>query len=569
MTLLYTDIGAALPISSATVVLPTAPKALRPNEVDTSRVPTAPPFKVYAGNVPYDCNEFQLKEFFHGLSIKDVQIPRNESKGRGFAYIEFHDRESLIEALKLNGESLNTRAVKINLPDESGREDRRMGGFGARDEDDRTTGDWRSGPRSSQQPTQRSHGGYDFRSSDRQSEPQGPSLSDQSTAWRSDSRPANHAPNQASYQRDQGFGRNGYSQETSRGGYHQDYSQQSGGYGQFQTRSSYNDRQGPNRGYSDNASGYEGRGHYDQQSSGHRDQQGDRHGGYREDRYQTEDNFSRADFGKNVDFNRPPRTTQPDLERPSQRQYNHPSTTPSDSSHVTHAPVVPAEPERPKERPRLQLQPRTKPLDEVASPANLSKNIFGEAKPVDTLKKELEVEEKLSRMEVKSESSPTQVASDSDANRIRKSSTSSSSNRSRKESETSDRRFDTNRQPPQVLQRPQEGSRDFDRQRSHNNDFTRRDNRDGPRNFDNRGQRNFDRRDDRRADQGRPNDQQPRRGGYNHFNRTGRDDRRRPDHDRHPDQEHRRIERPPRFERKDKQIDAQNGGAKPDHVSYS
>ena len=38
-------------------------------------------------------------------------------KPKGFAYAEFEDRESLVNALKMNGESLMNRSVRINVAD--------------------------------------------------------------------------------------------------------------------------------------------------------------------------------------------------------------------------------------------------------------------------------------------------------------------------------------------------------------------------------------------------------------------------------------------------------------------
>ena len=52
----------------------------------------------------------------------------------------------------------------------------------------------------------------------------------------------------------------------------------------------------------------------------------------------------------------------------------------------------------PKERPRLQLQKRTAPVE--PAPASASSAIFGGAKPVDTAKKEQEIEEKLQKLQV-------------------------------------------------------------------------------------------------------------------------------------------------------------------------
>ena len=61
----------------------------------------------------------------------------------------------------------------------------------------------------------------------------------------------------------------------------------------------------------------------------------------------------------------------------------------------------------PPERPRLQLQPRTKPLEDTSAEGEggggggggggASSSIFGQAKPVDTAAREKEIEERLLR----------------------------------------------------------------------------------------------------------------------------------------------------------------------------
>lgn len=70
----------------------------------------------------------------------------------------------------------------------------------------------------------------------------------------------------------------------------------------------------------------------------------------------------------------------------------------------------------PRTRPKLQLQPRTKPIDPIivkeeqqsaaqtaATPAS-STNIFGAAKPVDTTAREREIEERLAKSYAESKS---------------------------------------------------------------------------------------------------------------------------------------------------------------------
>lgn len=56
-----------------------------------------------------------------------------------------------------------------------------------------------------------------------------------------------------------------------------------------------------------------------------------------------------------------------------------------------------------RERPKLQLKPRTAPKEDTPAPAPTRSSIFGGAKPVDTAAKEKEIEEKLEKLRVESE----------------------------------------------------------------------------------------------------------------------------------------------------------------------
>ena len=56
-----------------------------------------------------------------------------------------------------------------------------------------------------------------------------------------------------------------------------------------------------------------------------------------------------------------------------------------------------------RERPKLQLQPRTKPVEESKNEPISSSSVFGGAKPVDTASKEREIEEKLARQRLEDE----------------------------------------------------------------------------------------------------------------------------------------------------------------------
>lgn len=130
------------------IFLPTAPKAARGPDIDMSRIPTKPPFTAYVGNLPYDVNEDDIIKFFRQLKVTSVRLPREgggeRGRLRGFGYAEFADKQSLIEALALNNETLKNRAIRVNLAGDHENErdhDRRD------DRSDRTAGDWRAGGR--------------------------------------------------------------------------------------------------------------------------------------------------------------------------------------------------------------------------------------------------------------------------------------------------------------------------------------------------------------------------------------------------------------------------------------
>uniref|UniRef100_A0A2K5SAS6 Eukaryotic translation initiation factor 4B n=1 Tax=Cebus imitator TaxID=2715852 RepID=A0A2K5SAS6_CEBIM len=87
--------------------LPTAPRAAQEPNIDRSRLPKLPPYTAFLGNLPYDVTEESIKEFFRGLNISAVHLPRepsNPERLKGFGYAEFEDLDSLLSALSLNEE---------------------------------------------------------------------------------------------------------------------------------------------------------------------------------------------------------------------------------------------------------------------------------------------------------------------------------------------------------------------------------------------------------------------------------------------------------------------------------
>ena len=113
------------------------------------------PYTAYVANLSYDIDTEDVVKFFSKLKIKSVRLPRDgdaeTGRLKGFGYADFEDRDSLVEALSMNDLLLKNRKVRIDLATHAGRSDDRGGRDGGRggrhdDGDDRTAGDWRSGP---------------------------------------------------------------------------------------------------------------------------------------------------------------------------------------------------------------------------------------------------------------------------------------------------------------------------------------------------------------------------------------------------------------------------------------
>ncbi|XP_060109118.1 eukaryotic translation initiation factor 4B isoform X3 [Heteronotia binoei] len=145
------DVYRAPPIDRS--ILPTAPRSAREPNIDRSRLPKSPPYTAFLGNLPYDVTEESIKEFFRGLNISAVRLPRepsNPERLKGFGYAEFEDLDSLLRALSLNEESLGNRRIRVDVADQAQDKDRDDRSFG-RDRDrnrdsERFETDWRARP---------------------------------------------------------------------------------------------------------------------------------------------------------------------------------------------------------------------------------------------------------------------------------------------------------------------------------------------------------------------------------------------------------------------------------------
>lgn len=86
--------------------------------------------KIYVGNLSYNVEEQDLREFFASFGeITEVFIPkdRETGKGRGFAFVTFSSQAQAEGAVKANGQELGGRPLKVNIAKE-----REAGGSGGR-----------------------------------------------------------------------------------------------------------------------------------------------------------------------------------------------------------------------------------------------------------------------------------------------------------------------------------------------------------------------------------------------------------------------------------------------------
>ncbi|CAH1282921.1 unnamed protein product [Diabrotica balteata] len=370
------------------VVLPTAPKASRDYDDISNTVPMEPPFWAYLSNLPYDVDEDELSAFFKNMRIANMRIPKDdrggESKSKGYGYIEFEDRESLLEALFLRDTTLKSRRMRIEVASNMDN-DRRRGRMDMnRDrQQDRSDsfGDWRSGPRAPSDSMDNRRTGFNR---DRDGGGGGGGFTREGMRDRDEKSFTREGMRDRDYGRDRDnrdFGRDRDSnrdfnrdRDSNRDSYRKDIDDRPGGWrdGDRQNKDDRDRDRGFNR----------DRGNFRDSDRGSRyddDRRGGGFGGRRfDDRRDDKDRDRRDGFSRRDDRD--------------------------------------TESSEPRERPKLMLAPRTKPVEVV--PVNTtesvpSASIFGSAKPVDTAQREREIEEKIAREADK----PRESSKDRDENR--------------------------------------------------------------------------------------------------------------------------------------------------------
>ena len=113
-------------------LLPTAPaRASQPVDPSESRsqtgrrptlpIPTEPPFNAFIGNLSFDVTDRDIENLFGDLSLKSIRLIQDPQthQPKGFGYVEFEDAQSLEQAIKMDGESVLNRRIRINVAEGS------------------------------------------------------------------------------------------------------------------------------------------------------------------------------------------------------------------------------------------------------------------------------------------------------------------------------------------------------------------------------------------------------------------------------------------------------------------
>ncbi|CAK1543924.1 unnamed protein product [Leptosia nina] len=330
------------------VVLPSASRAARGGlAVDDESIPKRPPYIAHISNLPYDVDDSAISDLFEGLKISNLRLPREGDRLKGFGYVDFEDRESLVNAMNIPDLTIGGRRIRIEVyTKENDRRGMGRSGMGRSDRDreydpERTMGDWRSGPRSVPE-NNRARAPPDNRDRERDRDrdrerdrERDSSVDNKPGAWRDAERPSE--PPRTPY-----GGRDSYGRDR--------YGDRERGFGRDGERSGYGGRDGFRA--------------------------ADRDGGFsRENR-----GFGNRGFGDRDREREPPREESKPRERPKLNLL--PRTVPRD-------PEVPTKPADGAPIDDKPAAPKPVPAEKV----------FGGAKPVDTAAKEREIEERLRKQE--------------------------------------------------------------------------------------------------------------------------------------------------------------------------
>lgn len=96
-------------------------------------IPDKPPFNAFVGNLSWEVGNSELEEFFGATHILSIRMISDNATGKpkGYGYVEFDDRDSLIAAIDKSGREVGGRPIRISVAEPP------------KERDDRTGGAWR------------------------------------------------------------------------------------------------------------------------------------------------------------------------------------------------------------------------------------------------------------------------------------------------------------------------------------------------------------------------------------------------------------------------------------------
>ncbi|EFP90972.2 uncharacterized protein PGTG_17244 [Puccinia graminis f. sp. tritici CRL 75-36-700-3] len=104
----------------------------RPTRVEVP-VPDKPPYNAFVGNLSWEVGSTELEEFFGASHIISIRLITDGATGKpkGYGYVEFDDRDALVAATDKSGRELGGRPVRISVAEPP------------KEREDRTGGAWR------------------------------------------------------------------------------------------------------------------------------------------------------------------------------------------------------------------------------------------------------------------------------------------------------------------------------------------------------------------------------------------------------------------------------------------
>eukprot|EP01127_Copromyxa_protea_P008950 TRINITY_DN2072_c0_g1_i2.p1 TRINITY_DN2072_c0_g1~~TRINITY_DN2072_c0_g1_i2.p1 ORF type:complete len:408 (-),score=141.41 TRINITY_DN2072_c0_g1_i2:100-1323(-) len=78
-------------------------------------IPDAPPYVMFLGNLSFKITQEDIMSYFEALSPVGANLPTEDGRSKGIAYITFRERGDLEKALLIDGEELGGRVVNANV----------------------------------------------------------------------------------------------------------------------------------------------------------------------------------------------------------------------------------------------------------------------------------------------------------------------------------------------------------------------------------------------------------------------------------------------------------------------